>query len=297
MQAVIIGAGKLGQAIASLLREGGASSSCWDIDPAKVPGQKPLSESIPGADLVFLCVPSWTTRAAITDLLPFLRSGCPLVSFSKGIEAPSLKTMPELLPELAPGRPFAVVGGPMLADEILADKAAIGIVGCADDAFAKVLSDLFSSPRFRVEVSSDAFSVSLAGVLKNVYAVSLGIADGLGLSSNEKGWLVSRAIGEMVDISTALGADTKIILGAAGVGDFIATGYSPHSRNRQVGDEIVKTGACQLPGEGLVSLPQLVSRLGGAAAKFPLLDLVRTVGIDCQPAAPAFKNFFHGQAG
>ena len=134
--------------------------------------------------------------------------------------------------------------------------------------------------------------MALAGVLKNIYAVALGISDGLGVSGNEKGWVTAAATKEMVDVATALGADPKIILGAAGVGDLIATGYSVHSRNREVGIEIVATGKCNIRGEGLNSLPFLMARLGEKARAFPLMTLVNRIGIACEPARPAFEEYF-----
>jgi glycerol-3-phosphate dehydrogenase len=97
----------------------------------------------------------------------------------------------------------------------------------------------------------------------------------------------------MRGIAAALGADPEVILGTAGVGDFIATGYSVHSRNRETGIEIVTTGKCDVRGEGLNTLPFLIQRLGKEkAAAFPLLMLINTVGIECQPARAALQEFF-----
>lgn len=295
MKIVIMGAGELGRAIGLLLREKNNEPIFWDADTTKVPGQKSLQEIIPAADAIFFCVPSWVMAKAIASVQPFLKADCLLVSFAKGIEEASQKTMSELFSVAIPAHPFAVISGPMLAEEISSGKPAAAVIASTDSKVQEQLRDLFASPRFRAEVSNDPFSVSLAGVLKNIYAVSLGIADGLQLSGNEKGWLASRAISEMLDIGIELGADGKIIVGTAGVGDFMATGYSPYSRNREVGDEIVKTGICKLPGEGLASLPALVKRLDkkGKAADFPLLGLIKKIGIDCEPAKPAFALFFN----
>jgi glycerol-3-phosphate dehydrogenase (NAD(P)+) len=208
------------------------------------------------------------------------------------MEVASSKLMPELFEEILPKHRFAVIGGPMLADEIMADLRAACVVASKDMVFAEEIEALLSSPLFRIEPSSDVTGVALAGVLKNIYSVSLGIADGLSLSGNEKGWLVSRAINEMSRIGEIFNVPIATVLGTAGVGDFIATGYSQYSRNRAVGDEIVKNGICKLPGEGLVSLPALLGRLKEDGTGFRLLDLVKRVGIDCEPAQAAFDHFF-----
>jgi len=197
--------------------------------------------------------------------------------------------VPTLLPAT---QPFMVVGGPMLAAEIVAGNDAIGVFASKNEAALAWADGVFADEHFRVETTPDMASVALAGVLKNIYAVALGIADGLGVSGNEKGWVTAAAVKEMVDAATALGADPKIILGAAGVGDLIATGYSVHSRNREVGIEIVATGKCNIRGEGLSSLPFLMARLGEKAQAFPLMMLVHRIGVACEPARLAFEEYF-----
>ncbi len=291
---VIIGAGELGKAIGGLIVKKGAGVDLWDANPAVVPGQKPLAEIVPLAHYVFFCVPSWAMRDAVVSVVPYLSPQAAVFSFAKGIEKYSFQTMAEVVPALLPPtQPFVVVGGPMLAEEINVGKRAIGVFASPDAAARESARELFTGDRFHVETSEDAPGVALAGVLKNIYAVALGIADGLELSGNEKGWLTGRAISEMRDIAGVMGVEKDTILGAAGVGDFIATGYSVHSRNHQTGVEIVATGKCDIRGEGLTALPFLIERLGKEkAATFALLMLVNTIGIECKPAREAFEAFF-----
>jgi glycerol-3-phosphate dehydrogenase (NAD(P)+) len=291
---VVVGAGELGKAVGGLIKKNGAAVDFWDANPATVPAEKPLAEIVPLASYIFFCVPSWAMRAAITGVLPYLPPEAVVVSFAKGIEKDSLRTMAEMVPTLLPPtQPFVVVGGPMLAAEIDGGMAAVGVFASKDAAALQAVKAIFASENFNVETVADPESVSLAGVLKNIYAVALGVADGLTLSGNEKGWIAARAIREMREIAGVLGADPDVVLGTAGVGDFIATGYSVHSRNREAGIEIVATGKCDIRGEGLNSLPFLIERLGKEkAAAFPLLMLINTTGIECQPARPAFDAFF-----
>jgi glycerol-3-phosphate dehydrogenase (NAD(P)+) len=264
----------------------------YDREPGRVPGQKSLAEIVPLADCVFFCVPSWGMRSAINLVLPYLKPECQIASFSKGIEKESFKTMSELFAELLPNNPFALISGPMLAEEIDKEMGAVGVIGCTDNNLSAQLVALFRSNNFRVETTADIFSVSLAGVLKNVYAFALGIADGLKWDGNQKGWLSAVAIHEMVLIGNALGADQKIILGTAGVADLIATGYSEYSRNRELGMQIVQEGKCTISGEGLSSLEPLIARLKDDADKYPVLSAINSAVIKCQPAKPIFDKLF-----
>jgi glycerol-3-phosphate dehydrogenase (NAD(P)+) len=292
---VILGAGALGKAVGGLIAKNGAGAEYWDANPAAVPGQKPLAELVPGARHIFLCVPSWAMREAVHSITPYLAPETTLFSFAKGMEKDSLQTMAEMIPTLIPpAQPLVMVGGPMLAEEIVAGKKAIGVFASHNEAALAAARELFANESFAVETTSDAAGVALASVLKNIYAVALGIADGLDLSGNEKGWLAARALGEMNGIATIFGVDPKVMIGAAGAGDLIATGYSTSSRNRTVGMEIVKNGVCNLRGEGLNALPFLIRRLEEKIASFPLLMLINTIGIECKPAAPVFESFFRG---
>jgi glycerol-3-phosphate dehydrogenase (NAD(P)+) len=290
---LIVGAGELGTALGGYLRTNGAEVIFWDANRSKVSDTHPLYEIVPLVNFVFLCVPSWAIRSVLSDAASALRSQTVVASFSKGIDSSLGYTTGELLPGLLPKhQPFVVVGGPMLAAEIAAGHRAAAVFASPDDAAAGSVAALFRSGVFMAEVSRDAVSVSLAGVLKNIYAISLGIADGLELDGNAKGWIVSRAVNEMLGIAEALGADKKIILGTAGLVDFVATAYSPYSRNREVGDEIVKNGKCDLKGEGTMSLPPLIVRLGLRAAEFALLNAIKNIVIDCEPAKTIVDAYF-----
>lgn len=293
---LVVGAGELGRALGGYLRAGN-EVSFWDADPEKMQGEKPepLQGAVPAADLILLCVPSWVMRSVLSDVSTALRRETVVVSLSKGIDPDSGQVMGELLPRSLPkDQPFVIVGGPMLAAEIVAGKNAAAVFASPDEVVARKVADIFRSPIFEVGVSPDPVGVSLAGVLKNIYAIALGIADGLALDGNEKGFISARAVSEMLGIAKSLGMDEDVILGAAGLADFVATAYSPYSRNRAVGDEIVKKGKCDLKGEGVSSLPPLMARLGDRAAQFPLLNLIKTIAVDCKPAQEAMAAYFSG---
>ncbi|MDO8730383.1 MAG: glycerol-3-phosphate dehydrogenase, partial [Candidatus Omnitrophota bacterium] len=80
--------------------------------------------------------------------------------------------------------------------------------------------------------------VELGGALKNVIAIASGAADGLGFGTNTKAALVTRGLAEISRLGAAMGAQEKTFSGLSGLGDLITTCFSPHSRNRHVGEEI-----------------------------------------------------------
>ena len=104
---------------------------------------------------------------------------------------------------------------------------------------AKV-ADLFKTPHFHIEESDDVIGVQLCSSLKNCYAIWMGILDGLDQGDNTKAMLSTFALREMKRVATALGASADTVDGPAGVGDFIVTCLSQHSRNRFLGEQLGK---------------------------------------------------------
>ncbi len=262
---LIIGAGALGQAIGKVLPRDRAQVFFFDLDPSKCPeGQcAQLEAAVPVAEFIFLCVPSWGMRQAVGQVAALIKPGAAVISMAKGLESPTAKTMDQVCTELLPpNQPVAVLGGALLAYEMAAGLPAMGVIGCTSDEVAANLLALFQGSPIQLTWSSDARSIAFAGVLKNVYALMLGIGDGLGLGSNARGWLFAQSIVEMQDIAQLLRIDPRTLLSVAGVGDLVATGLSPQSKNHSAGVELAQTGHTQIPCEGIQTFPSLMQLLG-----------------------------------
>ena len=89
-------------------------------------------------------------------------------------------------------------------------------------------------------INKDVNGVEIAGALKNVIALAAGMSDGFGFNISTKAALISRGLIEIYKIAIKEGASTKTLLGAAGIGDLIATCCSTNSRNYRVGFELAK---------------------------------------------------------
>jgi len=292
---LIVGAGRLGSAMTKLLSKK-TTVHVWDKAPGRVPKQQPLDKLAKQADFVFLCVPSWALIDALAGVLPYLKPGATLVSFSKGIEKNSGERVDQVLHEVVPAaNRFVLVGGPMLAEELAVGMGGVGVAACHDRTTFQKLASLFKGTCLKLEYTPDTASVALAGVMKNIYAVALGLADGLGWGGNLKGWLASLAIREMLEIVSLLGGKASITEGDAGIGDFIATAFSPYSQNRCVGAELSKAEHAAVLSEGVVSLPFIVKNLGAAKKRFPLLCALEQIEVKNKPVAAVFEKLAYGR--
>lgn len=271
---VIIGAGAIGQAIRHLLRNQDINLNLWDIDKTKVKDQKELGALIPGAAIVFLCVPSWVLREALLEIKPFLGRSSVIASVSKGLEIKTNHRIDQLASEILPNNKFVLLSGPMIARLITEDKhsyATIASLANNKEAIRSV-EQLFLNTKLSLSVCNDIASVAISGVLKNVYAIILGIIDALDCGNNTKGWIVSLSLREMQAIAQRLKLDPVVMLGTSGLADLITTGFSPTSTNQRLGKELVFNGQTEIKSEGLISLPGLMELLEDSTQSLPLLN-------------------------
>jgi glycerol-3-phosphate dehydrogenase (NAD(P)+) len=171
---------------------------------------------------------------------PFVRRSVPVVSVSKGFEPQSLLRMTEVIAQLLPDSPRAVLSGPNLAREIMAGYAAGAVVACRDADVANGLQGVFNGGLYRVYTSPDVTGVEVAGALKNVIAIASGMADGVGVGDNTRALIISRGLAELTRLGVAMGGEERTFAGLAGLGDLLATCISPLSRNRSVGEQLGK---------------------------------------------------------
>ena len=291
-QIVIIGSGEIGCALGGVLRVNKNNLvDIWGRTPARGISRKPLAALTASADFLFLCVPSWAVKEVIDGIRLQIKKDAVVVCLAKGIDGKGKKTMDQVLKEtLLKGQEFAILAGPMIAEELQKGMGGWGIAGVFDKkTFFKIMT-IFEKTGIILGFSGDLRGAALAGVLKNIYALALGIADGLGWGGNIKSLLVVRALEEMAGINKILGGKRETISGAAGYGDFIATSFSSYSRNRESGEDFVKTGKCCLKSEGIISLPSLVSLLSGKMDKFPLLLVLYSVIVERKNLKKAFQS-------
>jgi glycerol-3-phosphate dehydrogenase (NAD(P)+) len=199
-----------------------------------------LQEAVEPSDILIMAVPSHGFRGVLDSLAPYLRPWAPVVSLVKGLEQGSRKRMTEIVDEVLPGHPAGVLAGPNIAREVVAGYAAAAVIAMPDLHLAAQLGELFRTKYFRIYSSSDVAGVETAGALKNVFAIAVGMGDGVGSGDNTRAMVITRSLREMTKLGTALGGDAETFAGLAGMGDLVVTCTSKHSRNRHVGEELGK---------------------------------------------------------
>lgn len=272
----IVGVGNFGAAMQHLLQISKKHElALWDSDLSKVPGQLTLQETVQGASIIFLCVSSWSLRVAAESLLAHISEGAIVICPTKGIEEKTLKTSEEVLQDVFMGKAvISLLHGPMLAAEIMQGLPAFSVLAAPSRETFDTVAAVFSGSALHLEYSSDVHGVALAGVLKNIYSIGLGMTSALEFGSNFRGWFVQATLDEMNTIIIGLAGDGATAYTSAGIADMVATGFSPYSRNCKVGQEIVQNGECVTVSEGGESLPQMVQLLKQASVPAPIVLLI-----------------------
>lgn len=199
-----------------------------------------ITYALAKSDLAVLAIPSQYLRSVLRLAAKQLEAQSAVINVAKGIEASSLMRMSEVILEetaLAPDK-VITLSGPSHAEEVLLEMPTTVVAAGGSAERLERVQQLFSSSAFRVYSSDDLIGVELGGSLKNVIAISAGIADGLGLGDNTKGALITRGLAEISRLGIALGARAETFAGLSGIGDLVTTCASRHSRNRFVGEQI-----------------------------------------------------------
>ena len=198
-------------------------------------------DALQDVEFVICAVPAQSMRQSVRSIRDYVAPSMVLISLAKGLEANSGKRMSEVIAdEVVAGanQKICALSGPNLSKEIDQGLPATSVVASPDAQVAQRVRALLDSPMFSVFVSDDIVGVELCGALKNVIALGAGIFDGLKLGNNAKAAFIAIGWSEVVALGMALGAKQITFWGLAGLGDLIATGNSPLSRNHYVGYEL-----------------------------------------------------------
>ncbi len=297
LRIAVLGAGSWGTTFAKVLADGGADVLVWSRRrevaheitethrnsgylpginlPRNLRGHDSLEHVLANAEQVYLSVPSQSLRSNLASIRDILPPDVPIVSLMKGVERGTGLRMSEVIEtELGVARErIAAVSGPNLALEIARREPTAAVVASIDHSTAVAVAQAATNDYFRTFVNTDVIGTEFGGVLKNLIAVAVGIADGVGYGENTKASIITRGLVELTDFAVAFGARPETMIGLAGLGDLIATCESPLSRNNAAG---------RLLGQGY-GFEQVIAQMNqtaeGLASVGPILELAASRGV------------------
>ncbi|MEU4210691.1 NAD(P)H-dependent glycerol-3-phosphate dehydrogenase [Streptomyces sp. NPDC026206] len=323
----VYGTGSWGTAFAMILADAGCEVTMWGrraalvdaintgrTNPEYFPGTElppavrattDPAEAAEGAAFTVLAIPSQTLRDNLSRWAPLLAGDTVLVSLMKGIELGTAKRMSEVIEEVAKvsADRVAVLTGPNLAKEIAARQPAAAVVACRDESVAKRLQAACHTAYFRPYTNTDVVGCELGGAVKNVIALAVGIADGMGLGDNAKASLITRGLAETTRLGLAMGADAHTFAGLAGMGDLVATCSSPLSRNHTFGTNLGRgmslaetIAVTRQTAEGVKSCESVLDLAGRHHVDMPITETVVDIVHEGKPPMVALKELMSRSA-
>lgn len=252
---VIVGGGAIGTALANALAYNEKTETIlYSIEPDVVdeintrrhntkyfPGVRLMEgfrattdvEVLWQADGVFMAIPSVAVVDFVRKHASLLPADAAIVNLAKGF-GPQGRTISEVLMEEF-SFPVAAMKGPSFARELIQGSPTGFTIGCTQPGLWHAFDELFEPTPVYVDFSKDIRGVELLSILKNIYAIAVGIMDAQFNTANLRFLFLTRATAEMRELMLMCGGKKPTMFKYCGFGDFGLTALNDLSRNRTLG--------------------------------------------------------------
>lgn len=215
--------------------------SSIEFNPEQLNVTTSINQLVRSSDVIVFVVPSIYLLNSLEKLTYSLKDKI-VVTAIKGLIPQESKIIGDYFHEKhqVPFENIGVIAGPCHAEEIALERLSYLTVAFQESEKAEMLADMMRSSYLNITLSDDIFGTEHSAVLKNTYAISAGIAHGLGYGDNFLAVLLSNAIREMDVYLDKISPIRRDINNSVYLGDLLVTGYSYFSRNRMFGNMIGK---------------------------------------------------------
>ncbi len=292
----VFGAGAWGTTMAQVLHDAGNDVLLWGrsdevVDeintshtnekyldghtlPTELKATSNITEAFAHTHIYVLAIPAQQLRPMLAEWKPLINPDAVVVSTLKGIEISTQMRMSEIIEQMWGVTKVGVITGPNLADELVLRQPAGAVAAAASQELADFIRELFRTPYYRTYTSTDVMGCELAGAIKSVIALSVGISIGMGFGENTQAMLITRGLNEVARLCAAHGSDPLTAAGLAGMGDLVASCGSPLSRNRTFGEVLGRTGSME---ETRLKVAKTVEGVASAGA---VVEIAHRVGVE-----------------
>ena len=247
-------------------------------------------ESLFSNEYIINAIPTQNIRQVYSKLDKNILNEKILINLSKGIELENNYRISEIFESIFGEISYVVLSGPSHAEEVINEMPTTIVCASSDLNISKDVQKIFSRDYFRVYTSTNVVGVEIGGSIKNILALGIGMADGLGYGDNSKAAMITRGIHEMERFAEFFDADPKTINGLAGIGDLIVTATSTHSRNNRAGKLIGKGMSVE---EASQEIKMVVEGIPTTKAVY---DLAKKRNIDLPITTELYKVLFMGKS-
>jgi len=229
------------------------------------------------ARLVILAVPSAAAREVARSLGDAIDGRHLVIHGVRGL-AEDLLTISDVVREETPAKRVGALGGPVLAEDLLAGKPSVMVVGSNFPEVNAAATEGLGSSVLRIYSTSDLRGLEWASALVGCLVIGIGAAKESGTSPGLVAAVIARGIDEAASIAAAAGGDEKTLLGLAGYGDLLASVEQDHrpevllGRALARGKTIAEATASAPRVEAVSLVPRIVKWAKERGCSVPIFD-------------------------
>ena len=186
------------------------------------------------ADVVFIALPSNIIVSVISNLKSCFNKKILFVNLSKGILVNST-TIVEGIKNTLGTQEVVSLKGPSFAAELIERSKTLLTLGYESKIHLDIINRIVNKTVIYLDYTNDIRGVEIMSVIKNVYAIFIGIVDAKYNSANTRFMILTKTFSEIQIIARALRCNESTLFLACGLGDFCLTSLNDLSRNRTLG--------------------------------------------------------------
>lgn len=241
-----------------------------------------LAETLNFAAVIIISVGAQNLRELLTEIksLNINLAEKKFVLCMKGLERGTGKRLTTIFEEILGSKNVAVWVGPGHVEDFVKSLPNCMVMAAADENLTRELVEIFKSPLIRFYYGADLIGIEIGAAAKNVIGIAAGMLDGLNCTSL-KGALMARGTVELSRLVESLGGEKMTVYGLSHLGDYEATLFSAHSRNRKFGEDFVQNKKFDKLAEGTDTV-------------VALMELSKITGVELPICRAVYKILYEG---
>ena len=243
--------------------------------PENVQLTKNLEDALNFASVIIISVGTQNLRALLEEIksLNINLAKKKFVLCMKGLEKNSGKRLSTIFEEVLQSKNVAVWVGPGHVQDFVQSLPNCMVMASANENLTRDIVEIFKSPLIRFYYGADLIGIEIGAAAKNVIGIAAGVLDGLNCTSL-KGALMARGTVELSRLVETLGGDKMTVYGLSHLGDYEATLFSNHSRNRKFGEDFVQNKKFDKLAEGTDTVVALMELSKSTGVELPICRAV-----------------------
>ena len=185
-------------------------------------------------DIIFIALPSSKIIDTLFSIKHNFKKDVLIINLSKGLYKDGI-TIVESIKRKIEINNIITLKGPSFAVEIMEHAETLLTLGYSTSNQYRTVIKIIKNTSLNIDSTKDILGVEVLSVLKNIYALFIGVIDAKYDSPNTRFMFLTKAFSEIRIILKFLGGKEETLFLGCGFGDLCLTSLNDLSRNRTLG--------------------------------------------------------------